>query len=329
MSPKKSDGWSVMGTGTIATEHMVLAIRSTGHRPLWVVSRNREYARSFSEDMDIPHKTTDVRKPLSDQEVGFVYVSAQRDRRKHYISSALASAKHVLSDGPISSSSSIAEALVGVSRDARALMVVNQPFRASKIHQAMKRFYEEGEIGELRSIVIMRCTPFQPRPQRRSDVEEKAENILLDVSVDDIDLARFLSGKEPSQAASIAMPDKQGSRQIAYTIEMTDHVLFQAYESLGMPEFESVVMMAGDHGTLTAHGTLDTKGLGTLMRRNGARNELVPVRERDPYHATVEEFLATTERPSAWLSTGHDNLVALKTAEAIASSMKRGRLVSV
>lgn len=322
-----------MGTGTIATEHMVTAVRAMGHRPLWVVSRNRDYARSFSEDMDVPHRATDARKPLGDRDVGFVYVSAQRDRRRHYIVSALAAHRHVLCDGPIAGTSRVAQALVEASEAVPSLMLVNQPFRASAVHQTMKRLCEEGEIGRLRSLLIVRSAPFQPRPQRRNDLEEKAGNILLDLSVDDVDLARFLSGAEPQHAASLPAPEGHAvppaGPHVGYMVGMTGDVIFQAYESFGAPEFDSLVMMTGDHGTLVANGTLNMKGIGTLMRRNGLRNELVPVRERDPYQATLEEFVATTQRPSAWLCSGRDNVIALKTVESIAVSIKRRRVVPV
>lgn len=326
---KRRDGWSVTGTGTIATEHMVRAIRSAGHQLLWVVSRSSDYARAFSDDMDIPNRSTDVRKALKDDAVGYVYVSAQRERRRHYIKHALASSKDILTDGPIASTSRIAGELVAAARAAHVNLTINQPFRASAIHQTMRRLCLEGEIGPLRSLVIIRSAPTQPRPQRRTDEEEKAGNILLDVSVDSIDLSRFLSGREPLRSTALASPVHEGTQQISYAVEMSGGLLFQSYESLGVPDFESLVMIAGDHGTLVAHGTLNAKANGTLVRRTGAKNEHVPVRERDPFHATVEEVIASASRPSSWLCTGHDNLVALRTAECIAASIKKSRLITV
>ncbi len=96
MHPRQALGWSVMGTGTIATEHMVAAIRTAGHQPLWVVSRNRQYAAHFSQDMAIPDIAVDARQALQDKRIGFAYVSAAKSRRKHYILAAAAAGKHLL-----------------------------------------------------------------------------------------------------------------------------------------------------------------------------------------------------------------------------------------
>ncbi|PZU85508.1 MAG: gfo/Idh/MocA family oxidoreductase [Shinella sp.] len=319
-----------MGTGTIATEQMVAAIRMMGHEPLWVVSRNKEYARFFSVDTGIPHTATDARRALLDPAVGFAYVSAVRDRRKHYVSAAGAARKHVLCDGPLSHSSRTANDLVHQCREAGVLLALNQPFRASTIHQTMSRLLREGEIGKLQSVVVVRGAPFSPPANRRREGESIEGDILFDLSVDDIDLARFLSGQEP-QEVSVVPGDVSGHRrqQIAYSIRMTGEVIFQAYESFSTAEIESIVMLAGSHGTLIAHGTLNARGPGTLVRRVSGRNELTPVRERDPHHATIEEFLALRRRQSEWLCQGDDNVIALRAIEALAQADRKHRSIKL
>lgn len=313
-----------MGTGTIATEHMVAAIRSVGHEPLWVVSRNKEYAKFFSEDMKIPQTSIEARRALRDPVVGFVYVSAVRDRRKHYISTAATARKHILCDGPISNNSRVAGALVEQCKQAGVALALNQPSRASTIHQTMRRLLIEGEIGSLQSLLIVRGAPFHPAPNRRSDEAEKQGNILLDISVEDIDLARFLTDQEPVEVSTLSTaPNGAAAHQISYAVRMSGGVMFQAFESFTTAEIESVVMLAGDNGALIAHGTLNGKGSGTLVRRLNARNELIPVRERDHHFTTIEGFLASVRRTSTWMCQGDDSVIALRTAEAIAAAGKK------
>ncbi|URK89367.1 hypothetical protein LP421_33605 (plasmid) [Rhizobium sp. RCAM05350] len=110
---------------------------------------------------------------------------------------------------------------------------------------------------------------------------------------------------------------------------MSGDALFQAYESFAIAEIESVVMLAGDHGALIAHGTLNGKGSGTLIRRLNARNELIPVRERDQHFATLEGFLATFQRQARWMCLGDDSVIALRTVEAIVAASRKRRTVAV
>lgn len=323
MQPTQATGWSVMGTGTIATEHMVAAIRAAGHQPLWVVSRNERYAAHFSQDMEIPGITIDAREALRDKRVGFAYVSAARSRRKHYILAAAAEGKHLLCDGPIAGGSRVAAELTDACAKAGVILAINQPLRTLSPHQTMRRLLQEGEIGTLQSLLIARGAPFHPPPNRHIDDVVDHEQALLEITLEDIDLARFLTGQEAVAASALIAADQR-----AYAIEMSGGAILQAYESFTAAEFESVVMLAGDRGTLVAHGTLSGKGSGTLVRRLNGRNELIPVRDRDQHMSTLEAFLALPQKNGGiWLSLGEDNVIALQVAEAIQAAQKRRPVV--
>ncbi|MCQ4633588.1 Gfo/Idh/MocA family oxidoreductase [Shinella sp. CPCC 100929] len=318
-----------MGTGTIATEHMVAAIRSVGHQPLWVVSRNRQYATHFSQDMQIAGIAVDARPTLRDPRVQYAYVSAARDRRKHYILAAAAARKHVLCDGPIAGNSRIAANLAEECRKAGILLALNQPFRTLSPHQTMRRLLQDGEIGTLQSLLIARGAPFQLPPNRHIDEAVDRGGALLEMSVDSIDLARFLTGQEPAAVTALSsVPASPDGDQISYAIRLSSGALFQSYESFTTAEFESIVMLAGDRGTLTAHGTLSGRGSGALVRRLNGRNELIPVRERDQHMTTIEAFLALPQSSGTWMSLAEDNVIALRTAEAVQAAARR-RHISV
>lgn len=326
----EENAWSVMGTGTIATEHMVATIRTIGHEPRWVISRNKEFARCFAEDTGIAHTSTDARRALSDPHVAFAYVSASRARRKYYVLAASDAKKGILCDGPLSASSKIAKELVAHCKMSGVFLAVNQPHRASTIHQSMRRLLQEGEIGKLQSVVIVRGAPFLTRANRRPDDENQQGEILLDVSVEDVDLVRFLTGEEIREV--IVLPETgsgQPPQQMAFSARLSNEAIFQAYESFSAADIESIVMLEGVAGTLVALGTLSGKGTPILSRRIAGRNELTPVRERDAALTTVEEFVVARHRPTSWLATGEDSVKALRVIEAIAESAKKHRLVTL
>lgn len=324
MHSRQDLGWSIMGTGTISTEHMVAAIRSAGHQPLWVVSRNRHYATDFSQDMQIPGIAVDARRSLQDPRVGFAYVSAVRDRRRHYILAAAAERKHVLCDGPIAGTSRMAANLVEACKTAGITLALNQPFRTLAPHQTMRRLLQDGEIGTLQSLLITRGAPYQPPPNRHLGESADRSDALLELSVDSVDLARFLTGQEPATVAALsATPPGTETGQASYAIRMSGGAIFQCYESFTTAEFESIVMLAGDRGTLIAHGTLSGKGSGALVRRLNGRNELIPVRDRDQHVTTIEAFLALPQNPATWMSLGDDNVIALRTAEAVRAAQRK------
>lgn len=322
-------GWSVMGTGTIATEHMVTAIRAIGQVPLWVVSRRRQDARHFAGDLGIPQATTDLRSVWKDPSVRFAYVSASRRRRQHYICAAAAAGRHILCDGPIAEDSRTAAGLVHVCREAEVRLVVNQPFRASTIHQTMKRLIGEGEVGTVQSTLIIRGGPYQPAPTRRNLCQDGDRRIHLDASTDDIDLARFLTGMEPIEAVALTRSREEPPDHLAYAIRMSDGSALQVHESFRTADIESLVLVAGDRGVLAANGTLNGRGAATLQRRLNGRNELIPVRDRDLPLVTIEGFASAENGGPSWLASGEDSVAALRTAEAVAISARKGRPMGI
>ncbi|RWF44669.1 MAG: Gfo/Idh/MocA family oxidoreductase [Mesorhizobium sp.] len=329
MATHGKTGWSVMGTGTIATEQMVAGIRAQGHTPLWVVSRRKLDAAHFAQDLDIPRWTTNLLDALGDPDVEFTYVSARIGRRGHYITAAAQAGKNVLCDGPISESSKTAAALVRMCDTAGIVLAVHNPFRASAIHQTMRRLIVDGEIGKVQSILITREGPYKPAAKRRKDDLESDSDIYLDMSVDDIDLARFLTGAEPQEVSALGANEGGAPNQISYAFKLDDGSIFQSFESFAIMDMESMVVVAGDRGSLIAHGTLNGKASGTLMRRHGAKNELVPVRDGDSHVATVEDFVSAGDRQMSWLARGSDNVAALRAAEAVAAAATKRRTIAI
>ncbi|WP_287313909.1 Gfo/Idh/MocA family oxidoreductase [Mesorhizobium sp.] len=328
MSADAMTGWSVMGTGTIATEHMVNAIRAIGHHPLWVVSRRKRDAADFAEDLEIPKCSTDLARVLRDPAVGFSYVSARLARRPHYISAAAGAGKHVLCDGPIAPTSKAAAAMVNACRNAGVLLAVNQPFRASGVHQTMRRLIADGEVGQVLSVLVVRGGP-HGLGFRRSEPPDESDKIFLGASVDDIDLARFLTNAEPVEVNAVSSPPGDLPNLLAYTVRLDNGGILQVHESFRTADLESTVLVAGDRGALLANGTLNARSSGTLVRRHAGRNELVPLRERDPYAFTAADFVSSRAQGSSWLARGEDSVMALTVAEALLLSSRKRRTVAI
>ncbi|WP_343315302.1 Gfo/Idh/MocA family oxidoreductase [Brucella sp. BE17] len=318
-----------MGTETIATEHMVSAIRHIDHEPRWVVSRNLQYAQSFAEDLGVLHASNDLTGVWADPDIRFVYVSATRERRPHYIKSAAKAGKHILCDGPICDDREQAEQLVKLCNDMGVTLAVHHVARASNVLQTLKRLIREGEIGQLQTISIIRGGPFIPPPNRHDYITHAEGDIFFDAALESIDLSRFLSGAEATNAVAIVKKSEHLPLHLAFALQMNDGSIAQIHESFSISEIESTVLVAGSKGSLTATGTLSGRGAGTLTRRVTGRNELIPIRERDVHIAAIQDFVSGVQGKPNWLSTGEDGIANLQAVEAIVKSVNRGVLVEI
>ncbi|MBB2713412.1 Gfo/Idh/MocA family oxidoreductase (plasmid) [Rhizobium sophoriradicis] len=322
-------GWAIMGTETIATEHMVSAIRSIGHQPLWVVSRNAHYAGTFAGDLSIPNATDDLERVWADRDVRFVYVSATRERRSFHIAAAAEAGKHILCDGPISNEREEAARLVSLCHDLKVTLAVHHIARASSVHQTMKRLIREGDIGQIHSIVVARGGAFHPSPNRRGPLANLEGDIFFDAAIEDVDLVRFLTDAEPNRATGISKPMGGAPQHLAFALAMDDGCIFQAHESFLTADIEDTVMIAGSKGSLTASGTLYGRGSGTLTRRIGGKNELIPIRDKDVHVAAIQDFVTGLHGRPTWLSTGADSVANLAAINSIIASIQTGDVIDI
>lgn len=329
----RSLGWAVIGASTIAREFMVDAIRAAGGEPLWVVSGSAELAARFARDCAIPRHTTELAEALADGAVAAVYVGSANSKHCAQVLAAAKAGKHVLCDKPLASRRSDAVEMVRACEKAGVVLAVNHHLRASPVHKEMRKRIAAGEIGDARSLLILHAGWLRPELQtwRLSDPAEGA--IYLDLSVHDIDLARFLLNQEPLTAIGLGGTLSLGANGVhdhaMYALVMNGGTFVQVHESFVTPGAESQVLVLGSEGTMTAVNSLrQTPGGSLTVKRDGAA-ELVEVGPENPYLDTLRQFLAAVATGQRPLASGYDGLIALQAAEAVAAAAAKGRSVNV
>jgi 1,5-anhydro-D-fructose reductase (1,5-anhydro-D-mannitol-forming) len=326
-------GWGLIGASTIAREYMVDAIRRSGGAPLWVMSRDEAHRAEFARDLGIRHHCGDLAGMLADPRVKAVYVSSINSLHRAQVLQAARAGKHILCDKPLATRSSDALKMVRACEKAGVVLGVNHHLRSSPVHQTMRRMIAAGDIGEVRSLIIIHAGLLRPILQtwRIRDPAEGA--IYLDLSVHDIDLACFLLQQTPALASGIGdalmLGDAKAHDHAMYALRMSGGAFVQVNESFVTPDVESLVMAYGSEGILIASGTLAQKSSGTLTRRLRGRNESIPLRPNDTYADTVAQFIAATEGRGSPHATGRDGLVSLAGAEAVARAVATRRTVEI
>ncbi len=326
-------GWGVIGASTIAREYMVDAIRRTGGEPLWLMSRDDTHRAGFAHELGIPQHSAELAGMLADERVKAVYVSSINSLHRPQVIKAAQAGKHILCDKPLATRAADALKMVKACDKAGVVLAVNHHFRSSPVHQTMRRMIAAGDIGEVRSLIIIHAGLLRPVLQtwRIKDPDEGA--IYLDLSVHDIDLASFLLQQQPLTAIGIgdalALGDASAHDHTMYALRMSGGAFVQVNESFVTPDVESQVMAYGSEGILIATGTLAQRSTGTLVRRLRGRNEAIPLRANDIYADTVEQFLAAIEGRGEPRATGRDGLASLAGAEAVARAVKTRKSVEI
>jgi 1,5-anhydro-D-fructose reductase (1,5-anhydro-D-mannitol-forming) len=327
-------GWAIVGASTIGREYMVDAIRQTGGEPLWIVSGDAARAKAFAQACDIAQHTVELCDALADERVKLIYVGSINFHHRAQVIVSAEAGKHVLCDKPLATRYRDGLEMVKACERAGVVLAVNHHLRASTVHQEMRRLIETGAIGDVRSVLILHAGWLRPELQtwRLSDPLEGA--IYLDLSVHDVDLARFLLGQEPLTAIGVGAAIRLGGPGVhdhaMYTLVMSGGTMVQVHESFVTPGAGSLVQVLGSEGALVASDSLRQTAGGTLeiKDRTGA-TKLVPVPEQNPYVMTIQRMLATIEKQDRPLANGFDGLVSLGAAEAIDSAATKGRSINV
>ena len=94
--------WGLIGASTIASQHMISAIRAqSGHEVATVMSSNGQRGADYAAQHEIADSTTDLHALVSDASIDAVYISTTNELHLPQAMAAIAAGKHVLCEKPL------------------------------------------------------------------------------------------------------------------------------------------------------------------------------------------------------------------------------------
>src|SRR5208337_1875354 len=152
---------------------------------------------------------------------------------------------------------------------------------------------------------------------------------ILDLTVHDADLLRFILDDEPEAATAFAQNGglaAAGIEDAALSlIRFRSGLLAQLFDGFTTRYAETGVEVHGSEGLLIARDCLSQTPRGTLALRSSAGEKMIPLNHHNYYVPGVRAFhdaIAGRGRPTA---TGEDGLISLAVALAAQESADSGR----
>ncbi len=156
---------------------------------------------------------------------------------------------------------------------------------------------------------------------------------ILDLTVHDADLLRFILDDEPEAVTAFAQNGglaAAGIEDAALSlIRFRSGLLAQLFDGFTTRYAETGVEVHGSEGSLIARDCLLQTPRGTLVLRSSAGEEMIPLNHHNYYVPGVRAFhdaIAGRGRPAA---TGEDGLISLAVALAAQESADSGRSARV
>ncbi len=297
-------------------------------------NRGRERLEAFGRKWGVSALYHDYREMLAREHLDIVCIATHPELHcEQVVAAAEAGVGGILCEKPIALSLAEADEMIAACERNGVTLIVNHSRRWSPIYRRARELVQEGEIGELLTIVGY-CQGVKPHPAWRAD----KEGPLLHDATHTFDMFRFFAGDVawvmgtamrrqrpfPVEDESLCIVRfKNGISGIAVVNELTEYARFdielqgsEAKIALGTSGNEIWYSTTAPHATRESNPEFEWKNL--------RRQPFPPVPQLSPIQEAAREMiecLDTGKKPS---SDGHDGRAALEIIMAIYESQRQG-----
>jgi 1,5-anhydro-D-fructose reductase (1,5-anhydro-D-mannitol-forming) len=235
----------------------------------------------------------------------------------------------VLCEKPLATRLEDAREMVEACRKAGVVMATNHHLRNAATHRATRDAISAGRIGRPLGARIVHggALPEHLHGWRLKDSRAGA-GVVFDLTVHDSDLLRFILGDEPESVLAIAQNSGLASEGIEDAamelIRFRSGLMAQIFESFTTRYVRTSVEVHGTEGSLVAMDCMAQRPGGTLVLRNKAGEEQLPLVHENYYVRGVRAFHEAIAGRGEPVATGVDGLRSLAVALAPLRSIQTG-----
>ncbi len=130
--------WGLVGASTIASEHVIGAIRANGHEVLSVLSSDGARGADYAARHGIPQSTRISTRCSLSQRSSAVYISTTNQKHHPQAMEAIAAGKHVLCEKPLAMTLDEAVEMVRAAEAKGVTFATNHHLRNAGSHLAIR-----------------------------------------------------------------------------------------------------------------------------------------------------------------------------------------------
>jgi myo-inositol 2-dehydrogenase/D-chiro-inositol 1-dehydrogenase len=332
--PEKLLNLGVIGAGRIGKLHAEnISTRIRGARLAAIADVHLPAAREVAAKLNVPLATNDCGQLLDDPAIDAVLVCSATDTHVEIIEAAAARGKHIFCEKPLGLDvEKVERALVAVDR-ARVKLQVGFNRRFDPSFAKAKELVAAGRIGVPH---ILRITSRDPAPPPLEYVRVSG-GILLDMTIHDFDMMRFLTGSEAEEVYAVGnvLIDPEIGRAgdvdtcivtmrlkngMLATIDNSRKAVYGYDQRIEV--FGSAGMVAVSNRTPDSHVHLNAEGVHSSKPQHFFLD-----RYQESYVAEVQEFVDCVLLDRTPPVTGKDGLIPVILGLAATRSMKERRPV--
>ena len=326
--------WGLIGASTIASEHMIGAMRANGGDVVAVLSSDASRGQRYAETHGIPRSTTDLAALAEAPDIDAVYISTTNELHRDQVFAAAAAGKHVMCEKPLALTLADARAMVAECKRHGVVMGTNHHLRNAATHRAMRNAILEGRIGKPLFARVFHAVYLPPHLQGwRIRTPGAGGGVILDITVHDADTLRFVLGDEPESVTAMVSCAGMGEAGledgVMGVVRFAGGVLAQFHDAFTTRYATTGFEVHGEEGSLVATDCMTQQPKGEVVLRTAAGAVPLSLSHEELYVRSIRLFQSATAGAGAPAATGEDGVRSLALALATIEAAKAGRETSV
>ena len=326
--------WGLIGASTIASEHMIGAMRANGGEIVAVLSSDASRGQSYAATHGIPRSTTDLAALVQAPDIDAVYVSTTNELHRDQVFAAAAAGKHVMCEKPLALTLADARAMVAECKRHGIVMGTNHHLRNAATHRAMRDAIAEGRIGKPLFARVFHAVYLPPHLQGwRIKTPGAGGGVILDITVHDADTLRFVLGDEPESVSAMVSRAGMGEAGledgVMGVVRFSGGVLAQFHDAFTTRYATTGFEVHGEEGSLVATDCMTQQPKGEVVLRTNDGAVPLSVVHENLYARSIRLFQDAAAGAGAPAATGEDGVRSLALALATIEAAKTARETSI
>ena len=326
--------WGLIGASTIASEHMIGAMRANGGEIVAVLSSDASRGQSYAATHGIPRSTTDLAALVQAPDIDAVYVSTTNELHRDQVFVAAAAGKHVMCEKPLALTLADARAMVAECKRHGIVMGTNHHLRNAATHRAMRDTIAQGRIGKPLFARVFHAVYLPPHLQGwRIKTPGAGGGVILDITVHDADTLRFVLGDEPESVSAMVSRAGMGEAGledgVMGVVRFSGGVLAQFHDAFTTRYATTGFEVHGEEGSLVATDCMTQQPKGEVVLRTNDGAVPLSVVHENLYARSIRLFQDAAAGAGAPAATGEDGVRSLALALATIEAAKTARETSI
>ncbi|HEV7323289.1 MAG TPA: inositol 2-dehydrogenase [Ensifer sp.] len=324
---------ALIGAGRIAKVHAKAIAASPDAKLVAVTDALPAAAEALA--LETGSKASDADAIAADRAVDAVLICTPTDTHADLIEKFAKAGKHVFCEKPVDLDLGRAEEVVSIAKKAGVKLMLGFNRRYDPNFAGVRAAIDEGRIGAVEMVTITSRDPGAP------DISYAARSggIFRDMTIHDLDMARFMLGEEPvvvsAHASVLVKPelkeigDCDSATVILETASGKQAVITNSRRATY--GYDQRVEVHGSLGVALAENYHENTVVigGADGYRSAPLQNFFMTRYTASYAGEIAEFISALKHGREPATTGEDGVMALKLANACVESVRTGKRVAI